>query len=166
MVVETHISRLDLIWFNLWALLRLRGNLIFILVVAVGIFTFIAFTETPENAEAWIIATVGAVVGGLSALLAGFLISLTWILLASTTKTGQLGRHIYRISEQGLYEETQANESTHKWPSIVSLSKSDSYIFIRINSYLFHVIPKQSFSNEQEFERFWSKANKYWKQVA
>lgn len=112
-----------------------------------------------------LIVVFASITSGLGGLLAGFTFSLIAILFVVSEKTGGLGKYIFIIAEQGFHEKTEANETTQKWQGILSIIKSKSYIFIRINSYLFHVIPKRSFANEGEFEKFWEKANMYSKQA-
>ena len=161
-----HITRLDLVRLNLWALFRLRANLIFLAVVAVGVFVYLTVSRTPATPTAWAIVVFSSLAGALVGLLAGFVVSLVCILLSSSQKAGVLGKHIYTVTEQGLHEKTEANETTQKWSGIQSLHKSRSYLFIRVNSFLFHLIPKRALSSEEEFEEFWSKADAYWKQAA
>ena len=166
MQVTTDLRRSDLIWLNAYMLFRLRSNLIFIVVVAVSVFAYLAATGCPTDFRSWSIITISSVAGGVGGLLAGFLISLTYVLLSSNEKNGTLGGHVYTLSPEGLHESTTANEALHKWSGIQSVQKSGKYIHIRINSYLFHLIPRRAFGTEKEFQEFWEKANEYWKQAA
>ena len=166
MEVTALITRLDLVRFNLWALFRLRANLVFMAVLVVGIFVYIAISKAPASPNSWAIAVVASLAGGVGGLLGGFVISLACILITSSEKAGVLGKHIYTISEQGFHEQTLSNETTQKWSGVQALNKSGQYILVRINSYLFHIIPKRAFSREEDFEDFWKRTNKYWKQAS
>ncbi len=166
MQISADIRRSDLAKFNLYCLPRLRSNWIFVGIVAAGMFAYTVATTSPLNTFALLGVAAVSIVGGVSVLLAGFVCSFLWVLSTSTEKSGTLGTHTYSLNEQGLHETTKFNDALHKWTGIRSVEKSDSYIFIRINSYLFHLIPRRAFSSNKEYEEFWSKAYGYWKQAA
>jgi hypothetical protein len=166
MQITADIRRMDLAKFNIYCLPRLRANWIFVGIVAVGVFVYTLATTFPTNVIALLGVAAVSFVVGVSALLAGFVVSFIWILSTSTEKSGTLGTHIYSLSEQGLHEITKHNDALHKWTGIQSVEKSGTYIFIRINGYLFHLIPRCAFSSDKEYEEFWSKAHGYWKQAA
>lgn len=166
MQISADIRRSDLAKFNLYCLPRLRANWIFVGVVAAGVFVYTVATTALLSAVALLGVAAVSVVAGVSALLAGFVVSFLWVLSTSNEKSGTLGTHTYSLSEQGLHETTKFNDALHKWTGIQSVEKSDSYIFIRINGYLFHLIPRRAFSSDKEYGEFWSKAYGYWKQAA
>ena len=129
-------------------------------------FAYTVATTSPLNAAALLGVAAVSFVVGVCALLGGFVISFLWVLSTSTEKSGTLGTHTYSLSEQGLHETTNHNDALHKWTGIQSVEKSNSYIMIRINSYLFHIIPRRAFSSDKEYEEYWTKAHGYWKQAA
>ena len=72
----------------------------------------------------------------------------------SNSKSGVLGKHEYVITDEGLSERTKSNESLIKWSGIDEVKINKSYIFVRINQYLFHMVPRRSFSSLAKFEEF------------
>lgn len=162
MEVETDITRTDLIKLNLFLLPREKSNIVTGGVLSAGILIFLLISKQPDNLSSIGIAAGAAIGGGVAGLLAGFIISLFFILLASSAKSGVLGRHTYRLTEEGLHESTAANEGLQKWQGIQTVGKSKTLIFLRINGYLFHLIPRRAFGSAQEFELFWSKARDHW----
>jgi hypothetical protein len=163
--VTVNIRRSDLIKLSAYMLLRVRSNLIFALVIAAGIFVCLVATVRSTDMRSWLIITTASIAGGVAGLLASFLISLTWILISSSEKNGTLGIHVFTLSKRGLHESTRATEGLQKWLGIQSMQKSGSFIYIRINSYLFHLIPRRAFATERDFEEFWQKAHGYWKKA-
>jgi len=166
MEATVNITRRNLVRFNLSMLPWLWANLIFVGVVALGIFMFITVSDTPDTPVSWCAAAIVSLGRAVVGLLACFAISLVWILFASSGKAGVLRKHIYPISGRGLQERTQANDALTKWSGIQCLLKSNSFIFVRINSYLFHRIPGRAFRSEAEFDGFWERVYAYWKQAA
>lgn len=163
MEIETDITRADLIKLNLFLLPREKSNRVTVAVLAAGIFIYLLISKQPNSLSSLGVAAGAAIGGGVAGLLAGFLISLLFITLTSNMKNGVLGRHTYRLTEEGLHESTAANEGLQKWHGIQTVGKSKSFIFLRINGYLFHLIPRRAFGTAQEFESFWAKARDYWK---
>jgi hypothetical protein len=129
--------------------------------VAVGTFVYLLMTKRPASADSIAIAVVASLVAGLAGLFAGFVISLLFILLTSTEKGGILGSHTYQLAPEGLHESTPVNVTLQKWAAIQSVGKSPNFIYLRINSYLFHLIPRRSFDTQQEFESFWAHLRKF-----
>lgn len=74
--------------------------------------------------------------------------------MAANRQSGVLGTHNYTITGEGLFECTEANEALVKWSGICSVKITKNHIFVGINSYLFHVLPKRSFSTEKEYCEF------------
>ena len=162
MQVTTDISRADIIKFNFYFLPRAKSNLIFIAVVAVAIFIGMLFMKWPEDVGSIAIAAIASILGGIGGLLGGFAVTLLFILNSSNEKNGVLGKHTYKISSEGLRESTCSNEGLQKWNGVQSVGKSANFIFIRINSYMFHVIPRRAFSSLEKFEAFYVEAQNLW----
>ena len=58
---------------------------------------------------------------------------------------GVVGRHVLEISEQGLVERTDFNETLHKWSSICRIFSLFGYVYIYVSDSNAHQIPKRSF---------------------
>lgn len=166
MQVSTDIRRSDLIKFNLFFLPRAKENLIFIAVLAMGLFVYTLVTERPDSVGLLAVAAATSVIGGIGGLLGGFVVSLVYILLTSTEKNGVLGKHTYQITPEGLRESTSSNEGLQKWVGVQAVGKSAGFIFIRISGHLFHLIPRRAFGSQDEFESFWVGARDLWQTAA
>jgi hypothetical protein len=67
---------------------------------------------------------------------------------------GTLGEHKFRISDEGLWESTEYNESLTKWNGIKSIETTKKYIFVFIDTHMAHIIPKRYFKSEEDSENF------------
>jgi hypothetical protein len=56
------------------------------------------------------------------------------------------GRHVLEITEQGLVERTDCNETLHRWPSICRVLSRWGYLYIYVSDTNSHQIPKRYFS--------------------
>jgi len=166
MQVSTDVRRSDLAGFNLHLLPRAKPNAVFVAIVAVGTLAYLLLSRRPDSPADFAIAAFAALAAGIVSLLVGFVISLVYVLFASTEKGGVLGAHTYTIGPDGLREVTSSNETLQRWSGIEHIGMSRRYIYIRINSYLFHVIPRRAFSSDEEFAAFWKAAYGHWKQSA
>ena len=66
---------------------------------------------------------------------------------------GVVGRHIIEITEQGLIERTDCNETLHRWPSICRILSLGGYLYIYVSDTNSHQVPKRCFTR-QEIESF------------
>lgn len=66
------------------------------------------------------------------------LLTIILTILSSIKKAGALGEHKYFLKENGLLEFTEANETLVKWNSIKSIIKTNKFVLVQINWYLFH----------------------------
>ena len=158
MDIQVDIERKDLVALNLYLFPRLRGNWITLGVLAVGIFTYIFLTQKPTTPYNFVIAAFASGIGGIAGVLVGCIVSVVMMLLMVGKKSGVLGRHHYTLTDLGLREVTDANESVHKWSGIQDIIKLPRYILLQINGYLFHVVPQRAFANEEQFLAFYEKA--------
>ena len=68
---------------------------------------------------------------------------------------GLVGQHVLEITEQGLVERTEFNETLHKWSSICRILSIWGYLFIYVSDNNSHQVPKRGFSSQEisEFEK-------------
>lgn len=135
-----------------------------VLVVACVVFAYLLVTNKPHDLASVLLAAAASVIGGVAGLFAGFLFSLIWVSIASSEKSGVLGRHRYVLNSAGLHESTPVNEGLQMWAGIQSIGQSRGYIFFRVNSCLFHLIPKRSFPSDDAAKEFWTRAQELWNQ--
>ena len=151
MEYEVNVRRMDLFKMQLFLLPRLKQNYLFLV--------FLICCAGFGGASS--VSKVGVLAWGMSSMFAALVIffvlflvgALIQVAFASAEK-GFIGKTIYRINEKGFYEETQGTETMTLWKSIIRLYKFKSYLFVRINGFRIHMIPKREFSNAQEFELF------------
>ena len=158
MNISVEIKRKDLVALNLYLFPRIRGNWIFFALLSGGIFAYILITKKPSNAYSITVAAFAALVGGVGGVIAAGLFGMVAVLLTVGKKSGVLGVHHYSLSEQGLEERTDANETLQKWVGIQSITKLPNYILFRINDYLFHIVPRRAFAANEEFNSFYGRA--------
>jgi len=164
--VQVNIRRTDIAALNLYLMPRARANLVFLAVVTAAIFVFIAAQQPSFSPLNLAIALVSSLIGGAAALVLGLVTSLIFILLPSNTHGGVLGLHTYTIDQEGLHEVTSANEGLQKWTGVQEVGRSKRFVYIRINGYLFHLIPRHAFASDQEFKQFGDTAYSLWKSAA
>lgn len=158
MDIEVDIQRKDLVALSLHMLPRDRANWVTLAVLAVGIFVFIVVTKRPASPHNMGVAAVASLAGGVIGLLIGLAIQLLTMLLTVGKKSGVLGKHRFSLTDVGLREVTEANDSLQKWGGIQEIIRLPNCILFRINSYLFHVVPRRAFGDEQQFLAFYEKA--------
>jgi hypothetical protein len=67
---------------------------------------------------------------------------------------GVLGRHTYRIGEQGLRETTAVNDSLMHWKGIFAVKDIGSYLLVFQTPALAHVLPRRCFADGGDFAIF------------
>lgn len=75
---------------------------------------------------------------------------------------GIIGEHTIVISEEGLREITKVNNSLYLWCGIAKIKQDNSYIYIYIEEFMAHIIPKKSFRSEEDENLFFNSLIKYW----
>jgi hypothetical protein len=66
---------------------------------------------------------------------------------------GVVGQHVLEITEQGLVERTDCNETLHRWPSICRILSLWGYVYIYVSDSNSHQVPKRCFPRS-EINRF------------
>jgi hypothetical protein len=67
---------------------------------------------------------------------------------------GQLGRHKLRLDETGLVESTAVGEARILWSGVDRIEHDPDYIYIYTAPSAAHLIPRRSFTSENEAEQF------------
>ena len=164
MKITVHVRRLDLLKLQIYTLPRLRANWIFFGGLAFAVFFWVLYNQPrPITFVDVTIGLVSGLCGAIGGLLAGFLCSAIAILSTSTEKSGTLGEHTFEVRPEGLLERTRVNEQLNRWSGIISIQRSSAFILVRINGYLFHVIPRHGFSSDQEYDRFHDELESQWR---
>ncbi len=74
---------------------------------------------------------------------------------------GVLGHHKIVISDSGLLETTNVNETSHSWKGVDRVEQNQNYIFIYVAPQVAHVIPKRFFPDWQTAAHFYDTAWRY-----
>jgi hypothetical protein len=102
--------------------------------VAIGIFDFVTWLFTLN--------------------MIGFFCTVLALLFNPKWRKGRLGEHKVTITEQGLIEETKYNKTEIRWPAISSITARKKLIYLPHSAADIFVIPRSSFSNEQDYNSF------------
>jgi YcxB-like protein len=62
---------------------------------------------------------------------------------------GVIGEHTLEITEQGLIERTEFNESLHKWPAMYRVVSQLGYLYIYVSYSIYHQVPKRRVDAQQ-----------------
>jgi hypothetical protein len=167
MKVTATIDRWDLVRLNLYLMPRMRANWIAMAAFTVALFAALTFLGPQRITPAVLLEYLAWSLGGaLVAMVFGSAVCVAWILSVANQKTGVLGPHEYEIRSDGLFERTSANEGLNRWNGIQSVSRSADQIHVRINGYLFHVIPRHGFGSDAEFDQYFEVLRQRWQAAA
>ncbi|CAD5292321.1 YcxB-like protein [Alteromonas sp. 38] len=163
MEITTNIVRSDLLKLNLSVALRSKGTYYFILGISLLVLCFSFYKSgLPDSPVLWATAFFIALFSGFLGAAPSFAINVFCLLIMSKQSNGVLGTHIYQISEAGLFEKTDANETLTKWSGVLSVKVHGPILYIQIAPGLFHTIPSRSFSDSKAFIDFANAARKFW----
>ena len=85
-----------------------------------------------------------------------FLLSLVplGLMVAFRSHRGLVGEHLLEVTETGLIERTDVNESLHRWTGFHKLISTRRYFYIFVTDAIVHVVPKRAFDSENEARVF------------
>lgn len=153
MQVELRITRRDIAWLNISKLFRLKPNINLLVIIVLGVSFFAWRKSAWTGAEIdWVLVFVSSL-GGFAGI---FLISLVFVLVSSTSKSGVISDHTFTIEDVGLREQTDANDTLNYWSAIKKIEKARAAIYVQINPWLFYVLPRRAFGSDQRFEAFFA----------
>jgi len=164
MQIETNITRKDLLHFNSSLLLKLSSTYKTLAIISITVFILMLYLNgVPVSGSEWLILILASIGGGIGGVTGAFAANMLSILLSADVSNGSIGKHTYELRDEGLYELTSVNEGVTKWEGIHSIVLSGPFILFKISGFLYHIIPKRSFSSEQDFEAFYNEAMSKWK---
>jgi hypothetical protein len=162
MQVSADISRWDLLIFNFYMLPRIRmwwwG---LAALTAMNLYPVLTNADW-GNVSVIAFAAVYSVFLAAIVIVAGFSLLLAYALFNATDRNGQLGTHIFTLRKDGLLEQTRFNEALHRWQGVSSIVVLKHCLYIRLNWYLFHIVPARAFTSRTDFDRFSSLARELW----
>ena len=152
MTITVTITRSDLFWVHVQALPRVKSTYIVLSIIWGSLF-FSRYLDDEKTYPILALLFATFIVASLI-LLSMYVISFLFYFLLGSKTNGVLGNHQYQITHEGLLEETDVNRTLTKWSGITKILKTKRYLFVQISWYLFHIIPRRAFKNNEEFERF------------
>jgi hypothetical protein len=157
--VTVEITRLDLIRCNLQTLLSVRRLWsTFALVGALVVGYVLIRHGVPTTPWNWFVLFLATIGGAAGAVLVGFFVSSLWILIVSSSAPGVLGVHRYTFRDDGLFEQTSANETLLKWQGARSVHPMPAFLVIEVTHALVHLLPRRHFTSDEHYQRFSERA--------
>lgn len=145
-VITYNLTRWDLVVNSVTLLLRNR-----VIQVMVPVFLILngALIVGPGAADRPLSHTVISAVVFAVAFIGLILLVLLLLGLATAflfKQRGVVGRHVLEITDRGLIERTDYNETVHRWDSVCRIMNSCGYLFIYVSDMNSHQVPKCCFS--------------------
>ncbi len=152
------IGKRDLFLFSLAMIPRLRGNWIFMGVLALLIFALVCFTRTPATASALGVAAVASAGAAFCGVLSALSINIVTMLLKVDDNSTLLGRHVYTLGEAGLLHQRHGDETLLPWQGFAALSKVPGYLLFKVGAGRIHLLPRRAFGSQDAYQGFWQRA--------
>lgn len=78
----------------------------------------------------------------------------TTIIVFARAHKGLLGTHTLIITDEGLIERTEFNDSLHRWKGIYRIRETSGYVYLYVTETNYHQIPKRSFGTKEQMKDF------------
>ena len=78
----------------------------------------------------------------------------TAIMAYAREQKGVIGKHTLVLTDDGLIERTDYNETLHRWKGLFRVRESGHYIFLYVTEAQYHLMPKCSFASVDEMRSF------------
>jgi hypothetical protein len=126
------------------------------LIVLMGVAAFACSTGEMPKEYPGIVRVVAAMFGILSVLVFWGVLHLVivTIMVFGRANKGLLGFHTLVLTEAGLVEKTDYNETLHRWNGFHKVRDSFGYLFLFVTETMYHQVPKKSFGSREEAQRF------------
>ncbi|NHZ82455.1 hypothetical protein F2P44_24705 [Massilia sp. CCM 8695] len=158
MQVTVDITKRDVFLVSLAMIPRLKGNWIFMGVLALAIFVLVLVTRTPGNLYSLGVAAAAALGGALGGGLSALTINIATMLLKLDAGHPMLGRHHYALTDAGLELRAGKQDSMQPWAAVASVGRLSGYILFRLKGNTVFLLPRRAFSSGEAFQAFWQQA--------
>jgi hypothetical protein len=74
---------------------------------------------------------------------------------------GVLCEHTIEVTDRGLIERTDVNETVHRWAGFHKVVRSRRYLRLYVTDALVHTVPLRAFASEQQIEDFLREIQRY-----
>jgi len=157
-VAVVDIGKRDLLLFSLAMIPRLRGNWVFMGVLALLIFAFVCLTRTPATPYAFLVAAVASAGGAFGGVLSALTINIVTMLLKVGPDSALLGRHAYTVTPHGLLHQRAGAEALLAWSGFQAMARVPGYLLFRVSAGQFYLVPRRSFGTRAACHAFWQQA--------
>jgi hypothetical protein len=86
-------------------------------------------------------------------------------LISQGKNKGIVGKHMIEISEKGLCETTEVNQSIVVWSGLERIEQNEQYVFAFVNPMMAHIIPIRAFADAKQAIEFFSTMKVYFNQA-
>jgi len=155
MEVEVDITRDDYLAFNNYVMSKMPLKKFRFIIVALAI--LVVCILTVRNMKDFLNLIVFTTILVIIVTIIAFLfkaINNRFVKRLPLEKGGILGKHIFKIENEGIREITEYNDSLLKWEGIKSIETTNKHIFIFVDKHMAHIIPKSSFESDEECNNF------------
>ncbi|MFA6175155.1 MAG: YcxB family protein [Phycisphaerae bacterium] len=155
MEIEVDITRKDFVKFNQYVLKHKRV-LKYKLIFPLALVFLVVLSNIKKNSDVFYIVTqifLILIIYYVVVFLSKPLVALSIKYLPSE-KGGVLGKHKFKISDEGLQESTEHNESLVRWDGIQTIETTKDYFFVFVDTHMAHLIPIRCFNSVEESKTF------------
>ena len=143
MTIRHTLTRRDLLALNLHLLMRKR----FIWALWGLLVCFVSYGDLhrPEIASrglSYQFSYFGLMATMYFVVLFGFTVTATSVLILTRKNTGVLGEHRLTITDQGIVEATEHNESLFKWSAYKKTVSTRGFLILRLTEAMYHGVPR------------------------
>ncbi len=154
MAVDVVVRRTDIFLLN-W-FVALRSMIWWGVLAALTIWACLDLiaTASPNNLLQYLIifSIVPTTIGAMY--LIGCALIFGLVALASSEKSG-LGRHTFQIERDIFRATNELGENAIKWKGVDRVRKTKNYIYVRLNYYMYFLLPRRCFEHQNEFDNFY-----------
>lgn len=164
MKIDIDINRTDYWNYNKYMIFNIPKirNTYIILLIAFPVFIIVLLSILLNN-------TITIYFSIFTGFFIGIIADIFWLYLVKRqimrfpdNKEGFLGKHTIEITESGVKELTSVNEGFTYWKGIKEIRQDKNNIYVIVDTLIAHIIPKRSFSSENEAIGFYNKSLEYW----
>jgi hypothetical protein len=144
--IEYDLSRRDLV--TSYVSIFLRNRTILVFVIAALLFNLVLYCREPGFSELSLAEKITSVAIRIFCFVAIILflqLALGLAVVFSAKNRGLVGRHVLEITNEGLIERTEFNQSLNRWTGMRKILSSPYYLYIYVSDSNFHMVPKRCF---------------------
>jgi hypothetical protein len=158
MIIDYTNTLADLVRFNLYHASRRVLNWVIIVGGALFLSRTIPSNQPGVRVAAFFIFAVCMIL-----VLFGAAALISCVSYMPSKNRGVIGKHRLTLTAEALTEETAVSQGTWSWAGIPNVSRNSAYVFIYVQQNMAHIVPRGSFPNRAEADRFYQFVVDMWK---